>query len=96
MMNSNQGQRPPMGLGGMAPGMGTGMGGGRGPMGPPPSDTKKGTAEDLQKEIARKEKKIKKILTDEQYAKWQMIDQRKDLQKDILDKKPFIIKRDSL
>ena len=68
------GGRPPMGGGG---GMRPGMGGGRPPMGGPgrgPQMTPE-RAEDLQKAAVAKEKKIKKILTEEQYAKWIQMNQ---------------------
>ncbi|WP_300814028.1 DUF4890 domain-containing protein [uncultured Bacteroides sp.] len=59
-------------------GMGPAMGSGRPPMGGPgrpgaPGMTRD-TAEDLRKAAQSREKKIKKILTDEQYAKWQEMD----------------------
>lgn len=58
--------RPPM-MGG-APGGGfPPMGGNGRPMMPPPSDNKN----DLRTLMEKKEKQLKKILTDEQYAKWQ-------------------------
>lgn len=63
------GERPPMpmGEGGMMPG----MGGGRPPMGGPGAPRMgKDVAEEMQKAAASKEKKLKKILTDEQFAKW--------------------------
>lgn len=71
------GERPPMpmGEGGMRPG----MGGGRPPMGGPGmARMDKDSAEELQKAAASKEKKLKKILTEEQFAKWQkMRDEQK-------------------
>lgn len=71
------GMRPPMpmGEGGMMPG----MGGGRPPMGGPGMPhMAKDSAEELQKAAASKEKKLKKILTEEQFAKWQrMRDEQK-------------------
>ncbi len=62
------GGRPPM-----EGGMGPGMGGGRPPMGAPGERPamEKDNVEKMQKAAAKKEKKIKKILTTEQYAKWQ-------------------------
>lgn len=71
------GERPPMpmGEGGMMPG----MGGGRPPMGGPGAPRMgKDVAEEMQKAAASKEKKLKKILTEEQFAKWQkMRDEQK-------------------
>ena len=71
------GMRPPMpmGEGGMMPD----MGGGRPPMGGPGMPhMAKDSAEELQKAAASKEKKLKKILTEEQFAKWQkMRDEQK-------------------
>ncbi len=81
-MEGNGGQRPPMppmgssqdmgerrppmmGEGGMGPGMGPRMG--------------QQTPEELKEEAEAKEKKLKKILTEEQYAKWQTV--REKLQK---------------
>ncbi len=79
------GGRPPGGGGQMGGGMGGGrMGGGQPPMGGgqrpsmdgegqgmPGGAAKEKTEKDLQKAAAKKEKKIKKILTNEQYEKWQ-------------------------
>ena len=63
MQNSGE-QRPPMG--------GPGMRGGRPPMGGGPMMNKEQDSADAQKKAAEtKEKKIKKILTTEQYEKWQ-------------------------
>ena len=76
-MPDMNGERPPMpmGEGGMMPG----MGGGRPPMGGPGMPhMAKDSAEELQKAAASKEKKLKKILTEEQFAKWQkMRDEQK-------------------
>ena len=70
MAERGEGQRPPRGE---QRGERPGMGGGR-----PPVETRgerpamsKDNAEKKQKATAKKEKKIKKILTAEQYAKWQ-------------------------
>ena len=81
MTERGSGQRPSMGggfgMGGGRPpmdgGMGPGMGGGRPPMGAPGERPvmEKDNVEKMQKAAAKKEKKIKKILTAEQYAKWQ-------------------------
>ena len=81
MTERGNGQRPLMGSrsgrgGGRPPmegGMGPGMGGGRPPMGAPGERPamEKDNVEKMQKAAAKKEKKIKKILTTEQYAKWQ-------------------------
>ena len=81
MTERGNGQRPLMGSrpgrGGARPpmdgGMGPGMGGGRPPMGAPGERPvmEKDNVEKMQKAAAKKEKKIKKILTAEQYAKWQ-------------------------
>lgn len=79
MQRPPMGERPdrgdarPFGDGGMGPG--PNMAGGRPPMGGPggpgaPRMTRD-SAEELRKAAASKEKKIKKILTEEQYAKWQ-------------------------
>ncbi|MBQ8224895.1 MAG: DUF4890 domain-containing protein [Bacteroides sp.] len=66
------GGRPPMGGGG---GMGPGMGGGRPPMGGGGPGRRpmmnQNSAESLQKAEASTDKKIKKILSEEQFAKWQ-------------------------
>lgn len=81
------GGRPPMeggmdfgGPGGMGPGMGGGMGGRRPQMGGAPGGRRpmmtQESAEDLQKAAAAKEKKIKKILTEEQFTKWQKMQQQ--------------------
>lgn len=61
------GQRPPMNGGGGGP-QGGGFGGER-PAGPPPSFSGNGK-NDMQERIEKKNKKIKKILTDSQYQKW--------------------------
>lgn len=64
------GGQPPMGGGGQRPSMDGGDGFGQGM----PGNTKavKGkTEEDMQKAAAKKDKKVKKILTADQYTKWQ-------------------------
>ena len=66
MAERGSGQRPSMGGR-------PGMGGGRPPMGVPGERPAMGKdiVEKMQKAAAKKKKKIKKILTAEQYAKWQ-------------------------
>lgn len=66
MTERGNGQRPSMGGR-------PGMGGGRPPMGAPGERPamEKDNVEKMQKAAAKKEKKIRKILTTEQYAKWQ-------------------------
>lgn len=81
MTERGSGQRPSMGggpgMGGGRPpmdgGMGPGMGGGRPPMGAPGERPvmEKDNVEKMQKAVAKKEKKIKKILTAGIIAKWQ-------------------------
>lgn len=63
--------RPPMG-GGMPPQGGgfPGMGGNTDDM--TPEERMKARGEEIQKELEKREKKIRKILTDEQYEIWQM------------------------
>lgn len=65
------GHRPPMG-GGMPPRGGgfPGMGGDTDGM--TPEERMKARGEEIQKELEKREKKIRKILTDEQYEIWQM------------------------
>lgn len=85
-MQNPGGQRPPMGGGPMGggPEMGGGrppMGGGQPPMmgeggfpgrmGVPMMDRDSKSADSIKKAAEAKEKKFKKILTEEQYAKWQ-------------------------
>lgn len=91
-MSENGQQRPPMGMGERRPPMGGGMrpeGMGGAPMGqfgggdrPPMMGGAPGgqsnSVEDLEKAAEKKEKKIKKILTDEQYAKWQTVRQSQE------------------
>lgn len=61
--------RPPMGLG--RPPQGGGFPGMGGDDGMTPEERRKAHAEEVQKEQEKREKKIRKILTDEQYAIWQ-------------------------
>lgn len=70
------GGMPPMpggGGGGFDMGGGPGMGGGRPDM--VPSD-RESLAEQMQKNAQKREKKIKKILTEEQYAQWKAMTER--------------------
>lgn len=71
--NQNMPPMPPMGQ------MGNGGNGMTPPMGPPPMDgdrmmeggmSKPQPTENMQKQMEQKEKKFKKILTNEQYEKW--------------------------
>ena len=62
--------RPPMG-GGMPPQGGGFPGMGGAPEGMNPEERMKEHAEKMQKEQEKREKKIRKILTEEQYATWQ-------------------------
>ena len=64
-MDGQGGGMPPMGQGG--PGDGN-FGGQRPPM--PPSGSNSNNNNDMQKQIEKKNKQIKKILTDEQYKIW--------------------------
>lgn len=64
------GGRPPMG-GGMPPQGGGFPGMGEFPEGMSPEERMKEHAEKMQKEQEKREKKIRKILTEEQYAIWQ-------------------------
>lgn len=64
------GGRPPMG-GGMPPQGGGFPGMGGAPEGMSPEERMKEHAEKMQKEQEKREKKIRKILTEEQYAAWQ-------------------------
>ena len=78
-MRGRGGGIPPMGGSGMPPmggGMGPGMGGDRPPMGGGrmpgrPPMVNQNSAESLQKAAVKTDKKIKKLLTDEQIAKWE-------------------------
>ena len=74
MAERGSGQRPSMGGR-------PGMGGGRPPMRVPGERPAMGkdNVEKMQKAAAKKEKKIKKILTTEQYAKWQEMCQPQEL-----------------
>lgn len=64
--------RPPMG-GGMPPQGGGFPGMGGFPEGMSPEERMKEHAEKMQKEQEKREKKIRKILTEEQYATWQTV-----------------------
>lgn len=64
--------RPPMG-GGMPPQGGGFPGMGGAPEGMNPEERMKEHAEKMQKEQEKREKKIRKILTEEQYATWQTV-----------------------
>lgn len=66
------GGRPPMG-GGMPPQGGGFPGMGGFPEGMSPEERMKEHAEKMQKEQEKREKKIRKILTEEQYATWQTV-----------------------
>lgn len=66
------GGRPPMG-GGMPPQGGGFPGMGGAPEGMNPEELMKEHAEKMQKEQEKREKKIRKILTEEQYATWQTV-----------------------
>lgn len=66
------GGRPPMG-GGMPPQGGGFPGMGGAPEGMSPEERMKEHAEKMQKEQEKREKKIRKILTEEQYATWQTV-----------------------
>lgn len=66
------GGRPPMG-GGMPPQGGGFPGMGEFPEGMSPEERMKEHAEKMQKEQEKREKKIRKILTEEQYATWQTV-----------------------
>ena len=66
------GGRPPMG-GGMPPQGGGFPGMGGFPEGISPEERMKEHAEKMQKEQEKREKKIRKILTEEQYATWQTV-----------------------
>lgn len=66
------GGRPPMG-GGMPPQGGGFPGMGGAPEGMNPEERMKEHAEKIQKEQEKREKKIRKILTEEQYATWQTV-----------------------
>lgn len=66
------GGRPPMG-GGMPPQGGGFPGMGEFPEGMSPEERMKEHAEKMQKEQEKREKKIRKILTEEQYATWQKV-----------------------
>jgi len=68
-MPPGEGRRPPMPAGGFPPMMGEG----RPPM--PPVDHA-ARAEEREKQARKREKKMKKILTDEQFARWKELQAR--------------------